>query len=114
MSQICKFRLQSGRGVRSVLKTPRRTVAAIVGVSLSVLSVAAQRPATDKIDLDALYRIKDEGLQRSKVMEITSYLTDVYGPRLAGSPDIREAADWAEKTMKDWGLSNIHEEKFPF
>jgi len=37
--------------------------------------VAAQWPATEKLDLDAIYRLKDEGLQRSKVMEIESYLT---------------------------------------
>ena len=65
---------------------------------------------TEKLDLDAIYRIKDEGLQRSKVMEIESYLTDVYGPRLTGSPNIKEAGDWAMKTMKDWGLANVHEE----
>jgi carboxypeptidase Q len=61
-----------------------------------------------------LYRIKDEGLQRSKMMEIESYLTDVYGPRLTGSPNIKEAGDWAQKTMRDWGLSNVHVERWPF
>src|SRR5262249_28800076 len=54
------------------------------------------------------------GLQRSKVMEIESYLTDVYGPRLTGSPNIREAADWTQKTMTEWGLSNVHLETWPF
>ena len=47
-------------------------------------------------------------------MEIESYLTDVYGPRLTGSPNIKEAADWAQKTMKDWGLVNVHLETWPF
>jgi hypothetical protein len=61
-----------------------------------------------------VYRIKAEGLQHSKVMEIESYLTDVYGPRLTGSPNIKEAAEWAEKTMKDWGLTNVHLETWPF
>ena len=70
--------------------------------------------STEKLDLDAIYRIKDEGLQRSKVMEIESYLTDVYGPRLTGSPNIKEAADWAQKTMKEWGLANVHLETWPF
>src|SRR5213594_1116015 len=48
------------------------------------------------------------------LMEIESYLTDVYGPRLTGSPNIKEAADWAQKTMKDWGLANVHLETWPF
>ena len=41
-------------------------------------------------------------------METVSYLTDVYGPRLTGSPIIKEAADWALKTMQEWGLANVH------
>ena len=82
--------------------------------ALSVLPLAAQWSASEKVDLDAVYRIKEEGLQRSKVMEITSYLTDVYGPRLTGSPNFKEAADWTQKTLKEWGLANIHVEPFPF
>jgi carboxypeptidase Q len=61
----------------------------------------------ERLDYDAVYRIKEEGFQRSKVMEITSWLTDVHGPRLTGSPNIRAAAGWAEKTMKEWGLANV-------
>jgi len=93
----------------------RRTLSytAIIAVIIG-LPVAADWPATEKLDLDAIYRIKDEGLQRSKVMEIESWLTDVYGPRLTGSPNIREAADWAQKTMRDWGLANVHVETWPF
>src|SRR4026208_764574 len=92
-----------------------RTFALSVVISLLVgLPLAAQWPATEKLDLDAIYRIKDEGLQRSKVMEIESYLTDVYGPRLTGSPNIKEAADWAQKTMREWGVGNVHLETWPF
>jgi carboxypeptidase Q len=93
----------------------RRTVAstALIAVLVS-LPLAADWPITEKPDLDAIYRIKDEGLQRSKVMELESWLTDVYGPRLTGSPNIREAADWAQKTMTEWGLSNVRLETFPF
>jgi carboxypeptidase Q len=92
-----------------------RTLALTAMIAVAVgLPLAADWPTTEKIDLDAVYRIKDEGLQRSKVMEIESYLTDVYGPRLTGSPNIREAADWAQKTMKEWGLANVHLETWPF
>ena len=69
----------------------------------AALPLSAQWPATEKLDLDAIYRIKDEGLQRSKVMEIESYLTDVYGPRLTGSPNIKEAADWAHEDDEGLG-----------
>jgi len=93
----------------------RRTFAlsAIIAVLVG-LPLAADWPVTETLDLDAIYRIKEEGLQRSKVMEIESYLTDVYGPRLTGSPNMKEAADWTTKTMKEWGLANVHLESWPF
>src|SRR6478672_7371762 len=93
----------------------RRTLSAsAIMAVLIALPLSAQWPMTEKVDLDAIYRIKDEGLQRSKVMEIESYLTDVYGPRLTGSPNIKEAAEWAQKTMREWGLANVHLETWPF
>ena len=52
-------------------------------------------------------RIKDEGLQRSQVMDTLWYLTDVHGPRLTNSPAIRAAAAWAEGRLRDWGVSNV-------
>ena len=96
------------------MNTRRPLAVAAIFASLVVLPLAADWPVAEKLDLDAVYRIKDEGLQRSKVMEIESYLTDVYGPRLTGSPNIKEAADWAQKTMKEWGLANVHLETWPF
>ena len=66
----------------------RRVFASTALIAVLVSPLAADWPVTEKLDLDAIYRIKEEGLQRSKVMELESYLTDVYGPRLTGSPNI--------------------------
>ena len=63
--------------------------------------------ATDVADLDAIYRIKEEGLSNSKVMDTLSYLTDVHGPRLTNSPGMRAAAEWAKTQLTEWGLSNV-------
>ena len=94
---------------------PSRTFALTALICTLVgLPLAADWPITEKVDLDAIYRIKEEGLQRSKVMDIESWLTDVYGPRLTGSPELKEAADWAQKTMKEWGLANVHTEAWAF
>ena len=60
-----------------------------------------------QIDMSAIDRIKDEGMNRSQVMELASYLTDVYGPRLTGSPNIKAAGDWAVSRMQSWGLVNV-------
>ena len=84
------------------------------GLSLLVQFPLAFEGPAERVDLDAIYRIKEEGLQHSHVMDITSYLTDVYGPRLTGSPNIREAADWVQASMKQWGLTGVHVEKWPF
>src|SRR5215467_2786856 len=92
----------------------KRILVAITLAASAGLPLAAQWPAAEKVDLDAVYRIKEEGLERSQVMDTASYLTDVYGPRLTGSPDTKEAADWAQKTMRSWGLSNVHTEKWMF
>jgi carboxypeptidase Q len=52
--------------------------------------------------------------QDSKVMWIMHNLTDVYGPRLTGSPQFKAAADWTVKTMSSWGLKNTHLEGWDF
>ena len=59
-----------------------------------------------------VHKIKVEGLQNSRVMELAYSLTDRYGPRLVNSPQYRAAGEWAVKQMKEWGLSNVKLEKW--
>ena len=61
---------------------------------------------------DIVERIKDEGLNRSQLMQTLEYLTDVIGPRLTGSPALRRANDWTKERLKGWGLSNAHLEEW--
>src|SRR4029453_8544638 len=86
--------------------------ALVAGLALAPIS--AQQAPAERVDYDAIYKIKDEGFQRSKVMEIVSWLTDVYGPRLTNSPGFRKAGDWGVKEMTSWGLTNVKLEPFPF
>src|SRR5437879_911714 len=86
---------------------------AVFVVLLAVLPLVAQAPS--QTELSAIHQIKDEGFNNSKVMEIMSYLTDVYGPRLTNSPGIKEAATWTTGKMKEWQLANVHLEPWgPF
>ena len=89
----------------SMLRFTMRSIACIV------LAVAATSSAPviadERIDYDALYRIKEEGLQRSQVMETLSYLTDVHGPRLTGSPNIKAAAEWTTGKLVEWGITKV-------
>ena len=78
-------------------------------------AAAAPTSVPDKPDYDAIYKLKDEGFSRSQVMEIESYLTDVYGPRLTNSPNIKEARDWTLKKLNEWQLANVKAEAWePF
>lgn len=68
---------------------------------ISLFLVAAQVP-----DTGALRAIRDEGLNRSQVMETAVGLSDLNGSRLAGSSGYRRAAEWARTRMTNWGLVN--------
>lgn len=63
---------------------------------------------------DMLGRIRKEAMERSQIMKTMHMLTDVYGPRLTGSPNHKNAAEWAIKQMTSWGLENAHLEPWNF
>jgi carboxypeptidase Q len=74
---------------------------------VTTMAVPALRAGGETINYADLNKIKNEGIQRSQVMELCSWLSDVYAPRVTGSPTAQKAADWAVATMKGWGLSNV-------
>ena len=74
---------------------------------------ACAQPAPS--DTDAIAKIRDEGLNHSQVMQTLSYLSDVIGPRLTGSPAMKRANEWTRDTLGTWGLQNAHLEAWgPF
>lgn len=88
------------------------TVVLVLLVGWGILYPQGQQ---EKFDSAAVAKVKDEGLHHSQVMDILSYLTDVYGPRLTGSPGFAHAASWVEKEFQSWGLANVHTEAWgPF
>lgn len=66
-----------------------------------VLNSQAQ---AEKIDNEAIQKIRQEGLANSKVMEHAFFLTDVNGPRLNNSTGYLKAANWAKNKLSEWGL----------
>jgi carboxypeptidase Q len=96
----------------------RSRLAAATACSMAIfLSSAAslQGQDADKVDLAALTQIKNEAFQHSQVMENLFYISEVYGPRVNNSRNHRAAAEWAMNRMKEWGLQNVHLEKWgPF
>src|SRR6266550_93481 len=80
-------------------------------VPYAVFGQQPQPPAEDPM----ITKIKDEGMNRSQVMQTLSYLTDVIGERLTASPNAKRANEWTRDTMTKWGLQNAHLEAWgPF
>jgi len=68
--------------------------------------------AQDAADINA--KIRKEGIDNSQIMRTMHFLTDVYGPRLTGSPNLKAAGEWAIKQMTAWGFENGHLEPWDF
>ncbi len=93
---------------------PARRSALLALLSVAVVAAPQAAQAQQPVDTAALKLIRTEGTQRSQVMELASWLTDVYGPRLTNSPQTRAAGEWTVKTLKEWGVGNAHLEWYPF
>ena len=95
-----------------------RTLALAVGLSTVVVSATppyfAQERAQERIDADINGRIRKEAQDNSKILRTLHYLTDVYGPRLTGSPNLKAAGEWAIKEMASWGFANGRLEPWDF
>src|ERR1700742_2810815 len=74
---------------------------------LLMAGLTASAFAQDPPDPAMTAKIREEGLKHSQVMDIAFHITDAAGPRLANSPGLRRAQDWAVSTLKSWGLKNL-------
>ncbi|MDX1426907.1 MAG: M20/M25/M40 family metallo-hydrolase [Salegentibacter mishustinae] len=66
------------------------------------LQVQAQEEMVDKI-------VK-EANENSKLEELAHEMVDVVGPRLVGTPQMKNAHDWAVKKYDSWGISAENQE----
>src|SRR5215468_6663260 len=100
----------------------RKTLLSL-SVCLVVPALIIAQQQTERVDLNVIHKIKVAGIgggdrggnnrPPSQVMNILYNLTDRYGPRLTNSPQFKRAGDWAVGQLKEWGLSNVHLEKWP-
>jgi carboxypeptidase Q len=70
--------------------------------------------AQERIDYEAVAKIRREGRSNSQIMKALHMLTDVHGPRLTGSPNYKAAAEWAVKQTTAWGFENARLEPWDF
>jgi len=88
----------------------RRLIHTIAAGFLMVLPAMAQAPALPDVNT----QLRAQETKASQLMWWLHEVTDVYGPRLTGSPGLRAAQDFAVAQMKKWGFSNVHLEAWNF
>jgi hypothetical protein len=80
------------------------------------LPAAAQETTArpERIDTEVYWKIRREANDNSQIMRTLHVLTDLYGPRLTGSPNHKAAAEWVVGQMQKWGFKNAHLEAWEF
>ncbi len=84
----------------------KRSIAPIAATLILCLSAGAQVAPVEKVDLEMMQKIREEGMRRSQVMDTISHLTDVIGQRLTGSPGMKAANEWTKSKLTEWGLDS--------
>jgi hypothetical protein len=103
----------AGRSIPARSRDARRGRTPAVCLLL-MLALAMPASTEERIDTAMNWKIRQEGTERSRIMRTMHFLTDVYGPRLTGSPNHKNAAEWAVRQMEAWGLVNGRLEPFDF
>jgi carboxypeptidase Q len=78
-----------------------------VSISLLLLLPVYLMSQTESVDLQMVYKIKQEGRQNSQIQELAFWLTDFIGPRLTGSTGANRGNEWAKIKMEELGLQNV-------
>ena len=89
---------------------PKNLLPAAIAAVIAVATLAAQ----ERLDGDTYWKIRREAQSNSQILKTLHMLTDVYGPRLTGSPNLKAAGEWAIQQMASWGLQNGHLEPWEF
>jgi carboxypeptidase Q len=96
------------------MRLRRPAVPAII-ITTALLAFGLALPAaSERIDYETNAKIRKEGRERSQILPTLHVLTDLYGPRLTGSPNHKGAAEWALEQLTAWGLENARLEPWDF
>ena len=85
-----------------------------IAAAALVLALFAPLVGQAPLDADINAKIRREENSHSQIMKTLHVLTDVYGPRVTGSPSLKAAGEWAIRQMQAWGLTNGHLEPWDF
>src|ERR1700759_3095044 len=88
----------------------RYFVPTVAACCIAASAAVAQAPGLADVNT----QLRTQETNDSKLMWWLHEVTDVYGPRLTGSPGLKAAEDFAVKQMKTWGFKNVHLEAWNF
>ena len=80
--------------------------------ALLLLLTAAVTSDPIPVDWPMVAKIREEGLQHSKVMDYEGYMTDVLGARLTLSEDMKRGQKWLQGELTRIGLVNVAAEPY--
>ncbi len=83
-----------------------------LGITLFAITLFTSWPLAENNEQNVVAKIRELGFQRSQVVDLVSYMTDVLGARLTLSQDMKRAQAWAQHKMQEIGLSNVTIEPF--
>lgn len=83
-------------------------------IMIFILNMGFSAADQEKVYWDVVAKIREEGFNSSHIMEDVSYMTDVFGPRLAKSSSYLAAAQWVKKKFKEYGLAHVELESYEF
>ena len=89
-------------------------LARAVAVAVAAVVPGGELSFAQSSDRAIVAAIREEGFERSQAMELVGWISDVYGPRVTGTPAIEEAREWAADRLRSWGVDNVREERFAF
>ncbi len=81
------------------------------GATLHFVTSAHADPGPDDLAQDR--KVIGEVKERCEAIKNLTYLCDEIGPRLTGSKNLKRANEWAANKMKEYGLTNVHQEPWP-
>ena len=90
----------------------RSAMKALLTVFLFLITPAYPQTGPAKAGTDMVAKIREEGFQRSQVMDMAAYMTDVLGARLTLSEHMKRAQAWVKDKMETIGLTNTVIEPF--
>jgi carboxypeptidase Q len=114
ISRILNLRCRARKTIKKGFWVP--IVFGAAAFSLSTLagqeSEGREWLTPEPVDHQMVALIREEGFQRSQVIEKLSYMTDVLGARLTNSKDMKRAQSWLVQELESMGLSNTRKDPF--